>query len=77
MGVCPITRCPKSMLNGPCGGSIDGKCEIDTEIDCIWDVIFNRLKKRGELHRLKRIAEPKDWSKGTIMRRRVTDESKE
>ncbi|GAJ01306.1 unnamed protein product, partial [marine sediment metagenome] len=36
-GVCPISRCPKSMLNGPCGGSINGKCEISTDLDCIWD----------------------------------------
>ena len=76
-GVCPITRCPKSMLNGPCGGSINGKCEIDPELDCIWDIIYNRLKKRGELHRLKKIAEPKDWSKSTVMRRKIPHGSKE
>jgi len=76
-GVCPITRCPKSMLNGPCGGSIDGKCEIDPELECIWDIIYNRLKKRGELHRLKKIAEPKDWSKSNVMRRKIPHESKE
>ena len=68
-GVCPITRCPKSILNGPCGGAIDGKCEIDKELDCIWDIIYNLLKKRGELSRLKKIKEPKDWSKSTDFRR--------
>jgi ferredoxin len=68
-GLCPISRCPKSMLNGPCGGSIDGKCEINPDIDCIWDIIYKRLKERGELSRLKAIREPKDWSKSTELRR--------
>lgn len=77
VGVCPITLCPKSMLNGPCGGSINGKCEIDPDLDCIWDIIYNRLKKRGELHRLKKIAEPKDWSKSTVMRRKISHASNE
>jgi len=68
-GVCPISRCPKSMLNGPCGGAIDGKCEVDKEIDCIWDIIYKRLKEKGQLDRLKIIREPKDWAKSTEMRR--------
>jgi len=68
-GVCPISRCPKSMLNGPCGGSIDGKCEISNELDCIWDIIYKRLKEKGQLKRLKEIKKPKDWSKSTEMRR--------
>jgi len=68
-GVCPISRCPKSMLNGPCGGSIDGKCEISTELDCIWDIIYKRLKEKGQLNKLKEIKKPKDWSKSTEMRR--------
>jgi len=65
--LCPISRCPKSMLNGPCGGSKNGKCEVDPNLDCIWDVIYKRLKKKGQLHLLKTIQEPKDWSKSTIM----------
>jgi ferredoxin len=68
-GVCPISRCPKSMLNGPCGGSIEGKCEISKELDCIWDIIYKRLKEKGQLNRLKEIKKPKDWSKSTEMRR--------
>ena len=68
-GVCPISRCPKSMLNGPCGGAIDGKCEVDKEIDCIWDIIYKRLKEKGQLYILKEIREPKDWAKSTEMRR--------
>lgn len=68
-GVCPVSRCPKSMLNGPCGGSIGGKCEVDNEIDCIWDIIYKHLKEKGQLHKLKEIKEPKDWAKSTEMRR--------
>ena len=68
-GVCPVSRCPKSMLNGPCGGSIDGKCEVDKEIDCIWNIIYKRLKKKGQLNRLKEIKKPKNWSKSTEFRR--------
>jgi len=68
-GVCPISRCPKSMLNGPCGGSVDGKCEVSSDLDCIWDIIFKRLAEKGRLDRLKEIKKPKDWSKSTEMRR--------
>ena len=68
-GFCPITRCPKSMLNGPCGGSIDGKCEINKEIDCVWDIIYKRLKEKDKLYLLKDIKEPKDWSKSNAFRR--------
>ena len=57
------------MLNGPCGGVINGKCEIDNEIDCVWDIIYKRLKEKGQLHRLKEIKKPKDWSKSTDIRR--------
>jgi ferredoxin len=68
-GLCPISRCPKEMLNGPCGGSIDGKCEISSDLECIWDTIFLRFKQKGQLYTLKEIKEPKDWSKSTVMRR--------
>ena len=68
-GFCPVSRCPKSMLNGPCGGAINGKCEINSELDCIWDIIYKRLKKRGKLHQLEEIQKPKDWSKSLETRR--------
>ncbi len=62
--VCPVTRCSKSLLNGPCGGSVDGKCEVGPEnIDCGWQLIYDRLKALGKLDVLAEIAEPKDWSK--------------
>jgi ferredoxin len=68
-GICPIARCPKVMLNGPCGGSINGKCEIGEDIDCVWSIIFSRLKEKGELDRLKLFLPPKDWSKSGEMQR--------
>lgn len=68
-GFCPVSRCPKEMLNGPCGGAKEGKCEVDPDIICIWDVIYKRLKEKGQLYRLKEIKEPKDWSKSIEMRR--------
>jgi ferredoxin len=60
-GICPVTRCAKSLLNGPCGGSSDGKCEINKEIDCAWHLIIERLEALGELDRLKPMEPYKDW----------------
>jgi ferredoxin len=68
-GVCPISRCPKSMLNGPCGGSIDGKCEVNKDIDCIWDIVYKYLKQKDQIYKLKEIQKPKNWSKSTETRR--------
>jgi ferredoxin len=62
-GVCPIIRCSKSLLNGPCGGSQNGKCEIDKELDCGWQLIHDRLQKLGRPDLLETILPPKDWSK--------------
>jgi len=70
-GFCPVTRCPKSMLNGPCGGSSAGKCEISSEMECVWDRTYQELKKRGKLQVLDVIQKPKDWSKALEMKRRV------
>jgi ferredoxin len=66
---CPLSRCPKNMLNGPCGGSINGKCEIDEKIECVWDVIYKNLKEKDQLYKLKTIQKPKKWSKSTETRR--------
>jgi len=54
-GFCPVSRCPKSMLNGPCGGSNNGKCEVNKEMDCVWILIINQLKKKGKTDLLKKI----------------------
>lgn len=61
--VCPVTRCSKGLFNGPCGGSKDGKCEVDPEIDCAWQLIIDRLEERGNLDHLEKIYPPVDWSK--------------
>ena len=60
-GICPITRCPKSILNGPCGGSQRGKCETDPNRDCAWALIYDRLMKQGKLDNIIKIALPKDY----------------
>ena len=70
-GLCPISRCPKAMLNGPCGGSSGGKCEVDSALECVWDQMIQELKKKGNLQALRAIQQPKDWSKGLEMKRRV------
>jgi len=62
MGICPITRCAKSLLNGPCGGSADGKCEISKDVECAWQLIHDRLAAFGRLEDLAEIQPPKDWS---------------
>ena len=60
-GICPIARCSKQLLNGPCGGSSKGKCEVNPEIDCAWQLIYDKLKAQGRLHLLMEITPPKDW----------------
>jgi hypothetical protein len=60
-GICPIVRCSKSMLNGPCGGSQDGNCEVDKSIDCAWQLIHDRLKAQGKIDYMDIIQPPKDW----------------
>ncbi len=61
-GICPIARCAKSLLNGPCGGSTNGKCEVDRETDCAWQLIIDRLKELGQLDRYEEILPIKDWT---------------
>lgn len=61
-GICPIARCSKSLLNGPCGGSAGGKCEISKDVDCVWQLIYDRLKALNMLYLLEEIEPAKDWS---------------
>ena len=65
-GICPIARCSKHLLNGPCGGSQDGKCEVDPDIPCAWQLIIERLTKLGRLDKLEEIIPPKNWSVSLI-----------
>jgi len=60
-GICPIVRCTKGLLNGACGGSKDGKCELNPEKDCGWVLIYNQLKKQGKLGLLKEFRPPRDY----------------
>lgn len=64
-GICPVIRCAKSILNGPCGGSQNGKCELSRDIDCAWQLILDRLKMLGLLDSLKAVTPLKDWSKAS------------
>ena len=60
-GMCPIARCSKSLLNGPCGGSAGGKCEISKDVECIWDRIVTKKMEGGRLEDLLDVKPAKDW----------------
>lgn len=62
-GICPVTKCAKSLLNGPCGGAENGKCEVDRDRDCAWILIYNRLAALGELDAITNYKEPKDYAR--------------
>lgn len=62
-GVCPVSRCAKRVLNGPCGGSTSGKCEISKDVDCAWQLIIDRLDAIGKLENYEKLSAIKDWSK--------------
>jgi ferredoxin len=61
-GICPVTICAKGLVNGPCGGARQGKCEVDPEKDCAWVLIYRRLKQLGRLDRMEQILPPKKFS---------------
>ena len=62
-GICPIARCSKQLLNGPCGGSQGGVCEINPDVPCAWQLIWERATALGQLDRLLTVQAPKDWSR--------------
>ena len=62
-GICPIACCAKRLLNGPCGGSSSGRCEINKDVDCAWHLIIERLKALGKLEDYEELSPLKDWSK--------------
>jgi len=62
-GVCPLARCAKQLLNGPCGGSMEGKCEVNPEIECAWQLIIDRLSRFGRLGNLEEVYPIKDWAR--------------
>ena len=61
--VCPITRCSKGQVSGPCGGAHEGKCEVSPDLDCGWQLIYDRLKAIGRLDLLTDPAPLTDWSR--------------
>jgi len=61
-GICPIAICPKGLLNGPCGGTNKGKCEVNPDKDCAWTLIYRRLEKQGKLDNIREIFPPKSYS---------------
>jgi ferredoxin len=61
-GICPVTRCAKHMLNGPCGGSREDRCEVRPDRPCAWQLIYQRLNATGQLNKIKSIKLPKDWN---------------
>jgi len=61
-GICPISRCAKRVLNGPCGGSTNGSCEIHKDTVCAWQLIVDRLKSLDRLDDYEELSELKDWS---------------
>lgn len=60
-GICPITACHKGLVNGPCGGTNNGKCEVDKTKDCAWTLIYQRLEKQGRLDLMRVYRPPKNW----------------
>ena len=61
-GLCPVARCAKSLMNGPCGGSVNGRCEIHKDVPCIWQSIHEKLVRIDGKEELAAIAPIRDWS---------------
>ena len=64
-GICPVTLCPKGLLNGPCGGMNKGKCEVDNEKDCAWVLIYREMEKKNKLDKIKEIHKERDYKKSS------------
>lgn len=78
-GLCPIARCSKSIMNGPCGGSANKKCEISPDVDCIWHLIVEKMAGMGRLKELERVWPVKNWitSRDGGPRKRVREDLKQ
>ncbi len=68
--ICPVTRCHKGLLNGPCGGTNNGKCEVDKERDCAWTLIYRRLEEQGRLDLMRKYQPPKNYQ--IVLKPKVT-----
>jgi len=60
-GLCPVARCAKSLMNGPCGGSQGGKCEIHKDVSCVWQLIHDRLERLDRKNQIMSVAPIRDW----------------
>ncbi len=60
-GICPVAGCHKGLVNGPCGGTNKGKCEVDSDKDCVWTLIYNKLEKMGSLEHMRKYQQPKNY----------------
>ncbi len=78
-GLCPIARCSKSLMNGPCGGSAAGNCEISPEVPCVWDQIVKKMTAMGRLEELEKVWPNKNWltARDGGPRRRVREDLKQ
>jgi len=65
-GICPVTSCHKGLVNGPCGGTNNGKCEIDDRKDCAWTLIYNRLKDLNRLDAMRKLQKPRNHQGGEL-----------
>lgn len=76
-GICPVTTCPKGILNGPCGGTNNGMCEVSPDIECAWAKIYARMERTGEVEKFKQINPAKDYSKKLSPKVWVVEKKKE
>lgn len=74
-GICPVTLCPKGLLNGPCGGMKNGYCEVDREQECAWAMIYNEARKKNDLGALKKVQEPKNYKKAVKPHKLMADKA--
>ncbi|MFH0941962.1 MAG: methylenetetrahydrofolate reductase C-terminal domain-containing protein [Chloroflexota bacterium] len=72
-GICPVTRCSKGLINGPCGGNQGGKCEAGNDKDCAWELIYHRLKKQGKLANLRQTVAPRNHAANAHPTRQVDE----
>jgi len=74
-GICPITRCTKGILNGPCAGTKNGKCEANEDMDCAWVLIYKRLERLQQLEKMRRYYPPRNFRAVPRPRRLVSKAS--
>ena len=60
-GICPVAGCHKGLVNGPCGGTNKGKCEVDSNKDCVFTLIYKKLAKMGKVDLMRKYHSPKNY----------------